>query len=175
MSNGGGSGSGSGQTGEFAGTLEAHNAVRAAVETTNPLMPLSWSEDLAAVAQDWADTLADECAGIRHRMPNQYGENIAAQWSSNGTAGAYGPQAVDAWAAEIECWGFGTIAGTETCNSQCIAMQNSNGCGHYTQLVWRNTKRVGCGYATCRDGNLLMEIFVCNYDPPGNYRGQAPY
>ena len=44
-------------------------------------------------------------------------------------------------------------------------------CGHYTQLVWKNTTEVGCAKVTC--GN--QTIWVCNYNPPGNYVGQKPY
>ena len=43
--------------------------------------------------------------------------------------------------------------------------------GHYTQMVWRDTTRLGCGEAQCK-GMLMV---VCNYDPPGNYIGQKPY
>lgn len=39
--------------------------------------------------------------------------------------------------------------------------------GHFTQLVWKGTKRVGCGYKTGPSGTYL----ACNYDPPGNYEG----
>jgi hypothetical protein len=40
--------------------------------------------------------------------------------------------------------------------------------GHFTQLVWRSTKQVGCGHVQCK-GN---DIYVCEYDPPGNWEGQ---
>ena len=46
--------------------------------------------------------------------------------------------------------------------------------GHYTQIVWKNTTKVGCGIAnslTDRGG----EWVVCRYSPPGNYVGQKPY
>ncbi len=50
-------------------------------------------------------------------------------------------------------------------------------CGHYTQLVWRDTERVGCGVANCNnvDGFGAGNLWVCNYDPPGNYVGERPY
>jgi hypothetical protein len=35
-------------------------------------------------------------------------------------------------------------------------------------VVWRGTERVGCGTATCNG----LDLFVCNYDPPGNVQGQ---
>lgn len=49
-----------------------------------------------------------------------------------------------------------------TCS--CISFQ-CNACGHYTQVVWRDSERLGCGVGDCTGGG---EIWVCNYDPPGN-------
>lgn len=38
---------------------------------------------------------------------------------------------------------------------------------HFTQVVWRQTKRLGCGAAsTDKSGWIFVS---CNYDPPGNY------
>lgn len=44
--------------------------------------------------------------------------------------------------------------------------------GHYSQVIWRDTKLIGAGVATCRNGS---QIWVCNYDPPGNYIGEKVY
>ena len=42
-----------------------------------------------------------------------------------------------------------------------------------------DTVRIGCGKATCQDnapwGSGAWEIWVCNYDPPGNWVGEKPY
>ena len=46
-----------------------------------------------------------------------------------------------------------------------------HGVGHYTQMVWRDTKEVGCATAT---GNG-HDVLVCRYSPPGNVIGQKPY
>ena len=45
-------------------------------------------------------------------------------------------------------------------------------CGHYTQVVWRDSTEVGCGMAVCANAS---QVWVCNYRPPGNYVGQKPY
>ena len=37
--------------------------------------------------------------------------------------------------------------------------------GHFTQVVWKDTRQLGCGVAMCDGG----EIWVCNYSPPGNF------
>ena len=41
--------------------------------------------------------------------------------------------------------------------------------GHFTQLVWDTTTRLGVGLAKSSTGR---NIVVMKYDPPGNYVGQ---
>ena len=65
---------------------------------------------------------------------------------------------VDAWAAEVKDYN----AKTHRCKGVC---------GHYTQIVWRKSQQVGCGMAACGD----TKVWVCNYDPPGNFNGERPY
>ncbi|MCB9751214.1 MAG: hypothetical protein H6713_14655 [Myxococcales bacterium] len=136
-----------------------HNKVRAQVGVA----PLSWSPALGGVAQQWADYLATEnnCQ-LTHRpaAQQQYGENL--YWHS---ATASAVAAAGSWAAEAASYTYQTGA--------CSGV-----CGHYTQMVWADTRYVGCGFARCTgDGAPLSggEIIVCNYDPRGNYVGQKPY
>lgn len=152
----------------------AHNDLRRSVDSDPPLAELSWSDSLAEYAREWADALAARCDGISHRAESPYGENIAMRGSSRVVTPFTAEEAVAGWAGEAQCWEFGAIGGSESCDAACVAAQGSSGCGHYTQLIWRDTRRVGCGYATCEDG-YIYEIWVCNYDPPGNFVGQTPY
>jgi pathogenesis-related protein 1 len=179
----------SGETGIFVGATAAHNAIRDQLsmsEGLNPPLPdLTWSDALAVVAQDWADTLtSQDCGSIAHRPNGRYGENIAQRGSRGISLGPMPPDdAVEGWANEIACWTYGRITGgrtniqsPEVCDQQCATDLFSTGCGHYTQLVWANTRQVGCGYSTCTDDDdFLVEVWVCNYDPPGNVVGQFPY
>ncbi len=134
-----------------------HNKIRAEVGVG----PLRWSEELAAYAQRWADHLASSRCGIEHRprsgkWQQKFGENIFI-----GTASHYGTlDAVMAWAKEKSNYRGGTIQASRFANV-----------GHYTQLVWRDTRQIGCATRVCR-GNLIV---VCNYDPPGNFLGKKPY
>ena len=136
--------------------LAAHNQVRAeALPTPSPaLASLSWDDELAAIAQDWA-------AGCRfEHSNNSLGENLALF-----SADAPGTSVVQGWASEASSYDYGS--------DSCLGV-----CGHYTQIVWRNTARVGCGVAQCDDvvgGFGAGFLWVCNYDPPGNYIGQRPY
>lgn len=165
-------GAGDGETGIFVGVTAAHNETREELG----LPDLTWSPEIAEFAQQWSDSLAeDACGTISHRDQRQYGENIAIRGSTQ-TGDVFTPEdAVAGWVAEVACWEFGTIRGSEQCDTACVEDLNSNGCGHYTQVVWRNTERVGCGYSTCQAQGFNFDVWVCNYDPPGNFIGQAPY
>lgn len=40
--------------------------------------------------------------------------------------------------------------------------------GHFTQVVWKTSSKLGCAYSKCDFGTYV----VCKYGPPGNWRGQ---
>jgi pathogenesis-related protein 1 len=175
----GGMSGGDPEMGRLVGMTAAHNAVRAAVMTTPALQPLVWSDKLAQYAQQWADNLAmTSCSSPHHRSQQDlqsvgYGENLAAFTSSFGMSTAQ--QAVDGWGGEKSCYTFGTFMVTDKCDTTCYTNMHSDGCGHYTQIVWRKSTQVGCGVATCKAGFGNEDIWICNYAPAGNYVGQNPY
>lgn len=125
------------------------------------LPPLTWNASAAAVAQAWANT----CTWAHNAGRGSLGENLYA--SSSPTTGT---ATVQSWASEAQWY---TLA-TNTCASGQV-------CGHYTQLVWRNTTSVGCARNTCTTGSPFLPQFptwtivVCDYAPPGNVIGQRPY
>ncbi|HEX5227519.1 MAG TPA: CAP domain-containing protein [Bryobacteraceae bacterium] len=129
--------------------LAAHNAVRERLDLT----PLRWSDHLTAYAQEWANQLLHE-GQFHHRSHPKYGENLFEIDGPRATPA----NVVDIWAAEERDYSYRT----NTCRGMC---------GHYTQLIWSTTREVGC--AVARDAN--REVWVCNYDPPGNWLGERPY
>jgi hypothetical protein len=158
---------GTGESGRMVGMTEAHNRFRAMTVTDTPLPALVWDSELAAVAQAYSEQLANNGCGLTH-SGNGYGENLYWQRGLSITS----VDVVSSWHEEIECYTYGAFMRGDACNASCVAAMRSSGCGHYTQVVWRNTRRLGCGMATCSSG---AEIWTCNYDPPGNYLGQEPY
>ncbi|HEY6878991.1 MAG TPA: CAP domain-containing protein, partial [Polyangiales bacterium] len=119
------------------------------------------------------DTLMHSAPESRHH----WGENLASYGIMGGTGrepNGSPAEVVALWESELGCYTFGPFAsGTnETCSADCAKY---GGCGHYTQLVWRATRRFGCGSADCMQGDWRKTYWVCNYDPPGNLRGQFPY
>jgi pathogenesis-related protein 1 len=129
--------------------LAAHNAARA----KQNVPPLEWSEKLAQYAQEWADKLL---AGgkFTHRPDHTYGENLFESQGGN----APPSEVVAVWTAEARDYDYAS--------NKCRKV-----CGHYTQVMWATSKRLGC--AVARDAR--REVWVCNYDPPGNWIGQRPY
>jgi hypothetical protein len=47
-------------------------------------------------------------------------------------------------------------------------------CGHYTQVVWAKSTKVGCAYFTCNNV-VFKNTVLCNYGPGGNFNGEFPY
>ena len=155
-----GASSGDAEPAAVAGITAAHNAARAAVtpQATPAIPPLSWSAAVASTAQEWADGCLFE-----HRPNGKYGENIYASAGKD----ASGQDVVDSWVGEAKNYDYAA----NTCSGTC---------GHYTQVVWRKSERLGCGMTTCTknspfSGFAEWQFWVCNYDPPGNFNNQKPY
>ncbi|MBV9118076.1 MAG: hypothetical protein JOY63_12020 [Acetobacteraceae bacterium] len=53
----------------------------------------------------------------------------------------------------------------------CTPPQNGF-CGHFTQVIWKDTQVVGCGKASAAHKTVYI---VCNYYPIGNRAAQKPY
>lgn len=149
---------------DFAGLLEAHNHWRRQVDTP----PLRWSHSAATVAQAWADELARRGCAIAH-SPGEHrrltwGENVFSYWRGGAYEGyrKTPENVVDRWASEGQWW--------DNKDQTCKAPHGSV-CGHFTQVVSTYSTHVGCGRARCE----TAEVWVCNYSPPGNYKGVSPY
>jgi len=132
--------------------LKEHNDAR---DKVNVVQHVTWSKDLAKYAQDWADHIA-ETGKFEHRPDLKYGENLAA-----GVGQGYGvKQAVAIWLKEKEAYDAGK-------REKVL---------HYTQMVWSRTTHIGAGKAVIKEGPMKgWTVVVCNYDPPGNVRGEKPY
>ncbi|KAK1322772.1 hypothetical protein QJS10_CPA02g00043 [Acorus calamus] len=131
--------------------LNAHNAARAKVGVG----PMSWDNTVAAYAQNYAKQLAGNCQLVHSTGP--YGENLF--WGSASTF--TGVDAVNSWVSESQYYDYNS----NTCAAGKV-------CGHYTQVVWRNSVQLGCARVVCNSGGVIIS---CNYNPRGNYVGQKPY
>lgn len=138
--------------------LSAHNRERALLD----IEPLRWNAGLAASAQGWANRLAStgDFEHAPENSSNPQGENL---WA--GTKNAFAIEArVDAWIREKRFFKQGRFPQNSTTG-------RVEDVGHYTQLIWRDTREVGCAQATGQHEDVL----VCRYSSAGNYAGETVY
>tara|TARA_R110002096_G_scaffold285073_6_gene478895 strand:- start:455 stop:1576 length:1122 start_codon:yes stop_codon:yes gene_type:complete len=144
--------------GEAQALVDYHNRVRAEVGVGG----VTWSPQIAAFSQQWADELARR-GTFEHRPQSQqkYGENLAG--GSTGTFTVV--SGAEMWYGEKKLYRAGATF--------TAAMLPA---GHYTQMVWRSSNQIGAGMAICQKGQYRgWTILVCNYSDRGNMVGSKPY
>lgn len=135
-------------TSSFASSmLSQHNAKRALHKDTDSL---SWSSNLENIAQAYADSY--DCSGTLTHSGKPYGENLALGYPLYD-----GETGIAAWYDEIKNYDFSDPG-------------FSDDTGHFTQVVWKDTTQVGCGYKQC--SNEWGIYLVCNYLAQGNIIGE---
>lgn len=139
--------------------LNTHNDARKAVD----IAPLTWSPTLAESAQAWADELKGESCEWYH-SDTKYGESIFYSWSSDRSFRRSADEPVFWWLNKEQYYDYE--------DNSC---EPGEVCGHYTQAVWADTRELGCGRVYCDGGEYFEEVWVCQYNPPGNYEGERPY
>ncbi|HEX3676922.1 MAG TPA: CAP domain-containing protein [Sphingomicrobium sp.] len=135
--------------------LSLHNVVRAQAGVP----PLSWDPALGQQAASYATELA-LTNSFHHSDRNARqgtGENL---WM--GTRGAYSYEAmVGSWSSERRNFVPGVFpAVSRSGNWQDV--------GHYTQMVWPTTTRIGCALVS----NKTTDFLICRYASAGNIDGR---
>ncbi|XP_043483695.1 venom allergen 5-like isoform X2 [Leptopilina heterotoma] len=96
---------------------------------------LIWDNNLAEVAQRWADQCTFQHDFSRQDPRFQVGQNI---YFATGYPKSNWTQAISTWYEEV----------TEFNSKNVKKFQFQFTTGHYTQLVWGNTRYIGCGKTT---------------------------
>lgn len=138
--------------------LAVHNTERLGLG----LPPLAWNCALERDAAHWAQSLQQrgqlEHAGAKVR--NGSGENL---WM--GTAGRFPVERmVGRFIEEKQNYRHGRFPDISLTGNWADA-------GHYTQVIWRDTREVGCAVAK----GQARDVLVCRYRPAGNVRGRTPF
>lgn len=150
----------------------AHNARRGTSPTPTPVPPLedmTWDSALAEIAAGYARQCQWQHNPDRSdNYPGYVGENLAL-FSSGWPQDTIVESTLNGW-VEREAPDY------DYASNSCSGV-----CGHYTQVVWRNSTKVGCAVHQCDSINVggtpwnNAYFVVCNYAPGGNYVGQRPY
>lgn len=138
--------------------LAAHNIERAGLG----LPPLTWDDELAVGAKQWSSYLA-KARRFEH-SPNEPGAQPVGENIWGGTAGRFQPVSmVGLWIAEKQHYQPGVFPR----NSRTGDVRDVS---HYTQVIWRQTTKVGCGISRAYNEDIL----VCRYARAGNIIGGSP-
>jgi Cysteine-rich secretory protein family len=135
--------------------LAAHNGERARAGVA----PLVWDNALGTAAAAYAQQMA-MTGRFEHSDRSQRrgtGENL---WM--GTHGAFSIEAmVGGWASEKRFFAPGTFPNVSRSGDW-------EDVGHYTQMIWPTTTRIGCALAS----TPRIDYLVCRYATAGNIDGR---
>ncbi|CAF2092696.1 unnamed protein product [Rotaria magnacalcarata] len=133
--------------------LASHNSYRA--QHCAPALVLD--DDINQSAQTYAEKLATIGKLVHSTNRVGLGENLYSVGSSAPLRNLNGTHSAQAWYNEVKSYNFGSP-------------KFSSNTGHFTQVVWKNTKKFGIGYALTKDRSTAY--VVAQYSPPGNYLSQ---
>ena len=149
---------------------------------------LQWDDKLEQVAQNYANRCQwrhnpDRQAQYNALSPTDIGgepvngtvsvgENLAFQSSTALTAArfSYAVNGYEAWEDEGQYYSFGALNVNDYCSEPP--------CGHFTQVIWADTYKVGCAVNFCPADTVHRypaTLLVCNYAASGNYVNRQPY
>lgn len=125
--------------------LSIHNQLRANHNTP----ALTWDNQLA----EYAENYAKDCH-FKHSH-GEYGENLAAGYPTI-------TRAIKSWYNENKLYSY---------DNPGFSSQT----GHFTQLVWKSSTKLGCALIQCDGKNGTPgNYLICEYNPPGNITNE-PY
>lgn len=161
---------------EIQEVLKVHNDFRGQVANGQALgLPsatnmksLSWNQDLAKVAQVWANQCLFDHDHAGARIVPGYdnvGQNIYLQSISKKVTGMKITKAVTKWFDEINDFD----------PEQIDPFKFTYNTGHFSQLAWAETDQIGCGWSNWMQEGIWKRMLVCNYAPGGNMIGAPMY
>uniref|UniRef100_T1H9G2 SCP domain-containing protein n=1 Tax=Rhodnius prolixus TaxID=13249 RepID=T1H9G2_RHOPR len=144
--------------------LYLHNAFRSQVKPpASDMLAMKWDTEASKAAQ----RLAQQCRQLDHERHWDKKLGFCGQNIFISTQQVPWLFAVRTWYLEKNKYKYG--------------MRNNSlkETGHYLQMVWATSHKLGCGFATCPGSVRGAKYFsyVCNYCPTGNYLGKLgrPY
>jgi len=135
------------------------------------MLELTWDDELAITAQRWTD----QCKGGHDKVrttPNMasVGQNYAQTGSSQNSGETDMNKFVQMWYDEVKDFDSSAVDAVTFDEPP-----NTGVVGHYTQVVWAKTQKVGCGFIQYQKNGFYWKTLVCNYFPAGNLIGAPVY
>ncbi|KAJ7329838.1 hypothetical protein JRQ81_016012 [Phrynocephalus forsythii] len=147
--------------------VDAHNKYRSQVQPSAAnMLYMTFDIALARIANAYGKKCIWEHNKNTKIHPDPkfrpFGENL---WMAHASRTPFNPaNPISSFHSEVKFYDFNAHKCTKVC-------------GHYTQVVWANSYKVGCAVVYCREVGQKknLALVVCNYAPAGNYAGVRPY
>jgi len=136
--------------------LDLHNCLRKRHEDTKPLV---WDKALAKSAADRAKMMVEK--GTFHQSFSQGGMSIDRVISEK----PFKNPKNNAMEKMLH-WYSGIRKMSFRLKEKSTGKERE----FFTQMVWKSTKKLGCGYGVSKDGKRV--VMCCKYSPGGNYNGE---
>jgi uncharacterized protein YkwD len=126
--------------------------------------PVELDQGLVTYAKSRAEHVAEKAALV-HDGTGGYGENLFYASSSSPTQGP-ATKAADAWYGENQYYNYQTFVSNYPDDPKKKVV------GHFTQLVWKGTTKIGAGRVCgTADGEWHDTYIAVNFDTAGNVTG----
>ncbi|KAF8764638.1 CRISP/Allergen/PR-1 like protein [Argiope bruennichi] len=157
-----------------------NRAVGGALPKAADMIQMVWDKELAAIAQKWTNNCEykHDCRdGCRTVDSFRVGQNIARHGSSCSSKKCsrkekkeiYKPN----WSDILKTfYDEVLIYKTKWFNNY---QTRSEHIGHFTQIIWSRSWRIGCGYTVYKEQNVYYKFYACNYGPAGNVINEPLY
>ncbi|XGW14882.1 hypothetical protein V3C99_000844 [Haemonchus contortus] len=145
--------------------LEYNKETNGSISGAAGMLKMSYDCELERNAQLWADECIFEHSDRKMR-PNQ-GQNLYMTSFLYLEPTSLLHMAIEMWWKELEEFGIPADA----ILSESFWSSKGNFIGHFTQMAWGETHRVGCAVGNCSN----MGLVVCHYSPAGNRRNHSIY
>uniref|UniRef100_A0A914UJI1 SCP domain-containing protein n=1 Tax=Plectus sambesii TaxID=2011161 RepID=A0A914UJI1_9BILA len=128
---------------------------------------LVWDYRLEREAQAWSNRCVFQHSSSSQRRGA--GENLFAQGGRSMDAYSNFLAAANSW------WSEANTAWTARANNRFTGADMR--AGHFTQMAWGKTYKIGCGVSACRGifGSHVAAYVVCRYVDAGNYMNAPVY
>jgi len=139
------------------------------------MLEMSWDEELATMAQRWANHCEFKFDKGRSVVRFRVGQNLYILRSRKGyNSKPDWKRAIGSWYEEVKMYDPSNVP---------MFKKNNTTTGHYTALVWAKSYKIGCGFTSYRNSfesgkrNDLQYkmLYVCNYGPAGNVLMEPVY